>query len=277
MISNNVTHRSKSQFVRFLDTVFDPLIVEGLIDEYRLGTTRSGAVIFFQLDIQGRCRTGKMMLYDPGTGHRIKDKDKPGRIDWVHSLMKRTGMLPQDWEVTQCLFGEHLLRLNPGKPVALVESEKTAVICAGLMPQFLWLATGGKSQLKAEKFAILGSRKITAFPDVDGFTEWTQKLKAIPNLNVTISDVLQRSATPEDFKAQIDIADWLLRERLRPLGSDGLRHSRTFLDIQRYISPEVAGEVEALIDELGLEFFGKVEKVEVEEPAEEENQAVTKT
>jgi len=129
-----------------------------------------------------------MMLHDPETGHRIKDKDKPGRIDWVHFLMKRTGMLPQDWEVTQCLFGEHLLRLNPGKPVALVESEKTAVICAGLMPQYLWLATGGKSQLKAEKFAVLGSRKITAFPDVDGFTEWTQKLKAIPNLNVTIAD-----------------------------------------------------------------------------------------
>ena len=147
----------------------------------------------------------------------------------------------------------------------LVESEKTAVICAGLMPQYLWLATGGKSQLKAEKFAVLGSRKITAFPDVDGFTEWTQKLKAIPNLNVTIADVLQRSATPEDFKAQIDIADWLLRERLRPRGSDGQRHSRTFLDIQKYISPEVASEVEALIDELGLEFYGKVEKVEVED------------
>ena len=85
------------------------------------------------------------------------------------------------------------------------------------------------------------------------------------------------SATPEDFKAQIAIADWLLRERLRPHGSDGQRHSRTLLDIQKYISPEVASEVEALIDELGLEFFGKVEKVEVEESANGENQAVTKT
>ena len=102
----------------------------------------------------------------------------------------------------------------------------------------------------------------TAYPDVDGFTEWTQKLKAIPNLNVTIADVMQRNATPEDFKAQIDIADWLLRERLRPRGSDGQCHSRTFLDIQKYISPEVASEVEALIDELGLEFYGKVEFIE---------------
>ena len=58
-----------------------------------------------------------MMLYDPETGHRIKDKDKPGRINWVHALMKRTGMLPQDWEVTQCLFGEHLFASTRGSPL----------------------------------------------------------------------------------------------------------------------------------------------------------------
>lgn len=52
------------------------------------------------------------------------------------------------------------------------------------------------------------------------------------------------------------------------MGADRRRHSRTFLEIQKYISPEVADEVEALIEELGLEFFGKVEKVEVEETGE---------
>ena len=61
------------------------------------------------------------------------------------------------------------------------------------------------------------------------------------------------------------VAGCLLRTRERPVGADGRRHSRTFLEIQKYISPEVADEVEALVDELGLEFFGKVEKVEVEE------------
>ena len=49
------------------------------------------------------------------------------------------------------------------------------------------------------------------------------------------------------------------------MGEDGRRHSRTFLEIQKYISPEVTDQVEALIDDLGLEFFGKVEEVEVEE------------
>lgn len=93
--------------------------------------------------------------------------------------MKRYGQLPEEWKLTHCLFGEHLLLMYPDKPVALVESEKTAVICAGLMPKYLWLATGGKQQIKAKKFAVMGKRKVTAFLDVDGFTEWTERLKAI--------------------------------------------------------------------------------------------------
>lgn len=52
-----------------------------------------------------------------------------------------------------------------------------------------------KQQINAEKFAVLGKRKVTAFPDVDGFTEWTEHLHAIPGLNVTIADVLQKEAT----------------------------------------------------------------------------------
>lgn len=111
--------------------------------------------------------------------------------------MKRYGQLPEEREVTQCLFGEHLLPMYPDKPVALVESEKTAVICAGLMPKYLWLATGGKQQINAKKFAVLEKRKVTAFLDVDGFTEWTERLKAIDGLHVTIAEwLLRRRSVP---------------------------------------------------------------------------------
>ena len=69
-------------------------------------------------------------------------------------------------------------------------------------------------------------------------------------------------------EAHIDIADWLLRERCHPEPVEGSRHCRAFLEIQKYISPEMAGEVEALIEDLGVEFYGKVERVEVEEDAD---------
>ena len=270
IVTRSVRLHCRSQLVTFLESVFDPVIVEQLVLDYRLGVTRSRAVIFFQIDAQGRCRTGKIMMYDPETGHRIKNPDQPGRIDWVHSNMKKLGLLPADWELTQCLFGEHLLSKYPDRPVALVESEKTAVICSAIMPRFVWLATGGKSQISAEKLSVLKGRRVTAFPDVDGFSEWQQKLSAIPGLNVTVADALQQEATAEDFRNHIDIADWLLRTRHSPAptGESPSRHARTFLRIAQYVSPESASEVEALIEDLGLEWFGKVEKVEKVEEGE---------
>ena len=105
-----------STFTAFLRTIFPEDTVAALTDTYRLGVTRSRDVIYFQIDTAGRIRTGKIMKYDPATGRRIKDPGTPFRIGWVHSLMKRTGQLPPGWQLTQCLFGEHLLSEPPSSP-----------------------------------------------------------------------------------------------------------------------------------------------------------------
>ena len=249
-----------SDFTRFLATIFDPIILEGLVDEYRLGVTRDRAVIFYQIDIQDRVRTGKVMKYDPETGHRIKDENTKGRITWVHSLLKYSGQLPQEWTLTQCLFGEHLLPLFPEKPVALVESEKTAIICAGLIPKFIWLATGGKSQLNA-RLNVLKGRSITAFPDIDGYETWCQKAAEFPELGIKVADLLQKHGTDQDRADHIDIADWLIRWHRTP----NPRADATFAAVAQYFSPEVHEEIRALIHDLDLEFVG-VEKIE---PTEE--------
>lgn len=152
-----------------------------------------------------------------------------------------------------------------GLPVALVESEKTAVICAGLMPRYLWLATGGKSCIN-DRLLVLKGRKIIAFPDIDGFREWTEKLAKYPDLGITVSPILQQNATVEDLDAHIDIADWLIRYKLgcgsnssrgcHPEPSEGSRkHCVDFLKAARYISPEYHEELEALIQGLDLEFW----------------------
>jgi hypothetical protein len=169
-------------------------------------------------------------------------------------------MLPKEWELTQCLFGEHLLSIYPDKPVALVESEKTAVICAGLMPKYLWVATGGKSQLNPDRLAVLAGRKVIAFPDVDAFDDWTRKLTD-SSLDITISPLLQQEATSEDFANHIDIADWLIRTRGVTPGSDRASHSRQFLLAARFLDAENFTEVEGLIDDLDLEFLG-AEKID---------------
>ena len=260
IVLRSVRLQYNSHLVEFLLTILDPIVVEGLITDYQLGVTSKKDVIFFQLDINGSCRTGKIMKYDPETGHRIKDENCPGRINWVHSLMKSSGQLPKDWELTQCLFGEHLLRQYPNKVVALVESEKTAVICAGLMPRFLWLATGGKSMIN-ERLLVLKGRKVVAFPDIDGYDEWQRKLAEYPQLSVTISPILQQNATQEDRDAHIDIADWLIRYMFDSAPEDAWKRNAEFLKAVEFISDDKQEEVGKLIQELGLVFMG-VEKVE---------------
>ncbi|MGM9762796.1 MAG: DUF6371 domain-containing protein [Candidatus Cryptobacteroides sp.] len=256
IVTRSVRHNRDSDLITFLRTILNPETIYTLIDRYRIGVTKTRDTIFFQIDAKGQVRTGKIMKYNPDTGHRIKDENTKGRITWVHSLMKQSGQLPPDWELTQCLFGEHLLTAEPDRPVALVESEKTAIICAGLMPRYTWLATGGKSQLSGEKLRVLKGRKVIAFPDVDGYEEWARKLTELPGLHITVSPILQYNATSEDREAHIDIADWLIRYLVNPPDSSIKQHSRAYLLAAKYISPEYHEQVEALINDLALDFLG---------------------
>ena len=51
-----------------------------------------------------------------------------------------------------------------------------------------------------------------AFPDVDGYLEWKEKLSQVRGLDITVSDVLEESATAEDRVNHVDIADLLIRQ-----------------------------------------------------------------
>lgn len=165
---------------------------------------------------------------------------------------------PKDWELTQCLFGEHLLAQYPDRPVALVESEKTAVICAATMPEYVWLATGGKSQFN-ERLNVLKGREIIAFPDVDGFDTWTEKAKALPELNIKVSNLLQKEATDEEKEQHIDIADWLIRWKLDPKPKDQAKLNRSFQRSAKYFAPEHQANVLKIIEDLDLDFWRVIE------------------
>lgn len=203
----------KSTFVEFLCSVFDKgtletPTVERLMNDYYLGATKDRNVIFWQIDKDKKVRTGKIIKYDPETGHRIKDV---AGINWVHSILKKKGMLPDSFNLSQCLFGEHLLKKYPDKAVALVESEKTALLGAGFLPDFVWLATGGKSQLSIDKMKVLSGRTVVMYPDVDGYELWMNRSAEFrPFCNVVVSDILERNATPEERERKIDIGDWLI-------------------------------------------------------------------
>jgi len=177
---------------------------------YYLGSWR-GAAVFWYVDKARRIRTGKAMYYHDN-GHRNKDYNP----FYMHPILSAQGALPEGWKLRRCLFGEHLLAADPAAPIALVESEKTAIIAAAVAGgPALWLAAGGLHYLNADSCAALKGRRVVAYPDLGAFQKWQDKLLEIADIvgfSVVLSDLLERKATPEDRAGQLDIADYLTRE-----------------------------------------------------------------
>lgn len=201
-------YSQESHFVKFLLSIFSKEDVVRVCKAYCLGGTSKRETVFWQIDIDGNIRSGKIIQYNQENGHRAK------QIDWMHSRLIKKGLLSKDFSLGQCLFGEHLLNLDRNAIVALVESEKSAVIGKAQFPDYLWLAVGAKGQLKPEKLYVLKNRTVILFPDIDAQKEWNEKAKLLTFCNVTVSDILLRYATDEDRKNKIDIADWIVKQRM---------------------------------------------------------------
>lgn len=178
---------------------------------YRLGMSRDGAVIFWQIDEHDSMHDGKLMYYRPDC-HR----DHHRKPTWVSFLLRRNGFAPDDWRPPHCLFGLHLLAADDGRRVCVVESEKTAVIMSALRPQHIWMATGGKTELSVSRLKPLAGRKVILFPDTDEdgqtYRDWYNIAQAASDQlsqPFTVSSILELRATPAQRKAKIDIADLL--------------------------------------------------------------------
>lgn len=188
--------KTENNFLQFLTKHFCPIDVAYTIDKYRLGDAKDGKIIYWQIDDSGRIRTGKMMLYDPNTGKRVKNQ--PNAFDWVHRHVKNP------FQLDQCLFGLHI---SEDKPIAIVESEKSAVIANLTMPKYTWMATGGKQNFRLME-AVKG-RNVTLFPDLGAYDQWSGHAA---KYGFKISRVLEDIATPEEREKGLDIADYIFND-----------------------------------------------------------------
>ena len=182
--------------------------LEAALAAYGVGTDKLGRTIWWQIDEQGHVRSGKQIAYK-ADGHRDKNRP-PG---WIHSAVR--GVFPADeYEYVGCLFGLHLVARHPGATVCLVESEKSAVVCSAFFPmeERVWVASGGLTHVNAATLAPLlrARRKITAYPDHDGFQDWTQRLADIDR-SITVSSFVEQLYEPARDPVTADIADILLR------------------------------------------------------------------
>ncbi|OWY22709.1 hypothetical protein C7N43_22545 [Sphingobacteriales bacterium UPWRP_1] len=206
-VKASLTNYDANNFVQFLLSKFGHDATKHVIQNYFIGTSKNweGATVFWQIDTTGKARAGKMFLYDATTGKRDKQK-----LNWVHSILKL-----QNFELKQCLFGEHLLSQpqNVGKPVAIVESEKTAIIASLYLPMYVWLATGGMCNLNTERLQAAKGRQVYLFPDLKaGYKAWQEKANVLKEAgyNVKANNMLKDRATPDAINAGLDIADYLL-------------------------------------------------------------------
>jgi ribosomal protein L12E/L44/L45/RPP1/RPP2 len=190
-------------------------------------------VAFIQRSKDNKIRQVKIMAYNPKTGKRLKDGDEV--LSWNYKSRQYERMIDGekiqqlgklymrdfDFINKQCFFGEHLLNEEPDKPVALVESEKTALICAFSMPEYVWLATGGKNGCKwydPNVYSVLQGKEITLFPDLHATEDWKIKAEQMCSngMNISVYDMEAADfVTAEDRENGLDIADFILRVKFK--------------------------------------------------------------
>jgi hypothetical protein len=221
LFRESLRKHAENNFARYLHGLFGEGITSELCKRFYIGTSDywNGSTVFWQIDVRGRIRSGKIMLYDSSTGKRVKelkaDGSKLSKITWAHSVLQKRGAI-QDFNLRQCLFGEHQLAAQPkSKPVAIVEAEKTAIIATAYLPTFTWLACGSLTNLIADKCGVLTGRKVVLFPDLNCFEKWAGKakhLQSILDCSIVVSDLLERRAAEADNAQGFDLADYLVSQ-----------------------------------------------------------------
>ena len=176
--------------------------------QYLLGRSRRGETVFWMIDRYGIMRDGQ-----------VGDT-------WVSLLMKANGRLSECWHSTPCLFGEHLLKSPSDTPclreesgaVAVVESARSAVVLSELFPKYTWMATMLLANLNEWQFQPLKGHKVICFPATDtsgdNYLLWVDMARQAQShygIDITVSDFLERRASPEQKEDGIDILKYLFR------------------------------------------------------------------
>jgi hypothetical protein len=159
------------------------------------------STVFWQIDDKEQIHAGKIMQYDRFTGKRVKEPYN--HVNWLHKAIREP-----DFILNQCLFGLHRINEDYQKTIAIVESEKTAIVMSILLPHYIWLATGSKGNFKFEMLKPIKKRNVVSFPDKGEYNNWLNKateLNAI-GFKISVSDLIEQA----DFENGFDLADYYL-------------------------------------------------------------------
>ncbi|HLO60938.1 MAG TPA: DUF6371 domain-containing protein [Bacteroidales bacterium] len=168
--------------------------VKHVYDLYKLGRFDDDGIMFPYLYTDDHICSVKIMWYD-GDLHRVKEGRKQ-HPHWLHNLVYKNDKgyvtdyrnLEADddgnefvsYKLKLCLFGHNQIVNEQEKTICLVESEKTAIIMSMVFPDFIWLASGGKTLIQDYKFTFFTGRRCLVFPDLSEdnnvWNYWVKKM-----------------------------------------------------------------------------------------------------
>lgn len=217
---NDIGHPKDTLF-HFLASLWPAAHVRAIMRLYRVGFTlhqlNVPCTTYWQVDQQQRARTAKLIRY---LNNGKRDHGSSDTL-WMHNLYKiyldNTGdpkdhEISEQWELRQCLYGQHLLALDDWKQrtVCIVEGQKNMLVGALWKPECIWIAAGSATALNPQKVSCLRDRDVLVFPDLDQQQTWTQLLPTLGIKHYQVCDIVPQFATPEDG-INADIADIILR------------------------------------------------------------------
>jgi len=165
IVKATLTGYDSNVLVQYLIGLFGATEAMRLVFLFYVGTTKGGGTAFWQIDERLRPRTAQRIFYG-ANGKRLKPG---GGEPFEKTQPKRLFTIEEGYST--CLFGLHQLWDAPADAlIALVESEKTAVIASGYLPFWqgrpvVWMASSGSEGLVRDKIEPLRGREVVLCPD----------------------------------------------------------------------------------------------------------------
>ena len=169
---------------------------------------------FPSIDTEGNTHAIKIIPYPLADHHRAKADDTAPMMIYKPSQNPGT------------YFGTHLLAQDTNKPVALVESEKTAIIGTLFMPVYTWIATGSFANFNVrmvKSIEALKPRQIHLFPDSDKAEEWkatANELRAL-GYNIFVRDEIIKLFPADSGTDIADVIIWEMQNQRKREGEGG--------------------------------------------------------
>ena len=162
---------------------------------------------------------------------------------------------------TLLFYGLHLVTEMPDSPIAIVEDEKSAIVCSHFLPQYIWLSASSLDACvwKMTDLQFIANRQVVIFPSLCSYRQWKQIsfLIAGKGIRCVVSDYIEHHANELERADGLGIADFLLKKVLAEKQTAHLKHLSPAEQLEKMKAENPA--IQMLIDIFDLELVNTIE------------------